>query len=214
MERSFLPLSTLPALLMLVGTGLICYAARRYVTGRLARIYSSERSKGTPRTKSDEGCSGEDRVPANMFVCTTCCEGKRPDAKEPNKLPTGPDLFRAIVAKLVPDAAPVDVEQSYVAVTPGGSRLRLIPQRCLGACRQSNCVALSHPHKYQYHFAQLDTTCAQDVEDLVTFAVHYAEESGSVYTKKAERPGKLATGCISRLPPPIVPEEGQGKPSP
>lgn len=189
---------------MLVGTGIAYYAARRYLGRRLAHTFCSKDIIKETSMQKDDGDKSD--TPANVFICTTCCEGKRLDAKEPNKIPTGPELFRAIVNRLVPEAASVDTERTYMAMTPKGARLRLIPQRCLGACRQSNCVALSHPHKYQYHFSQLEVACVQDVEDLVKFAVRYAEEPGDAYTKKAERPGKLATGCISRLPPPLIAE--------
>lgn len=202
MGKPFLLSNFLPAILMLVGTGLAYYVTRRCLGRSLTHTFRPENVKEASVQEKDE--EGKDDIPANVFICTTCCEGKRPDAKESNKIPTGPELFRAIVNRLVPETASVDIEHTYVAITPKGARLRLIPQRCLSACRQSNCVALSHPYKYQYHFGQLEVACAQDVEDLVSFATRYAEEPSDAYTKKAERPGKLATGCISRLPPPLI----------
>lgn len=185
--------------LMAVGASLV-YLAQRYIARKLF---------GTavpPATRKAETLAVSGVSATNLFICTTCCVGKRATAEVPNKLPTGQDLLCAVVERLRDtskvDAAVVDIEKIHEYVTERGSEVRIVPQKCLGACKQSNCIAFSHPYKYQYHFGMLDAQAA-DVEDIISFAKYYADEEGVAFTKKADRPGKLATNCISRLPPPI-----------
>lgn len=171
-----------------------------------------------------------------LYVCTTCCEGKRDpplmdkttikeETNNKGMLPTGPQLFRKIVSHLT-GLAPemVNLEESYTWSSPQETKtshstksslptLIIKPQKCLGACKQANSVALCHPHKYSYHFTRLDSSTddndsgIQDLEDLVGFVRRYVNQSDKMFTKKADRPGKLATNCISRLPPSITLDE-------
>lgn len=181
--RTIVPVVTIA--IMVTGVGL-WWLHRRFWS--LRRLYTDAGAKSS----------------STLYICTTCCEGKRLDAVTANKIPTGPTLFRQTVARLTGQSVDtVDIEGTYETETETGAVLRIIPQKCLNACRQSNCVALTHPHKYQYHFTMLDCQESQDVEDLVTFAQRYTKEDGDAFTKKVDRPGKLAGNCISRLPPPI-----------
>lgn len=153
-----------------------------------------------------------------LFVCTTCKVGKREDAPSPVQdgvkptcTPTGPEMFRRIVERLsargghpnVPES--IDIERGYEFFAAGGDAiLRVQPQKCLNACGKANCVAMSHPTKYQYHFSMLHADSAADIEDLIKFVDFYCQTEGDAFTKKADRPPRLATNLISRLPPPLL----------
>ena len=118
---------------------------------------------------------------------------------------TGPTLFRSLVSRLLPAIAAedVDIERTYEVECPSGAVLRVQPQKCLSACSRANCIALSHPNKYQYHFAMLEEGTPADIEDIVTFACDYADRTDEVFTKKGDRPERLRGTIVSRLPPPV-----------
>lgn len=149
-----------------------------------------------------------------MYVCVTCNTAKRvKDHTEASisivsseaTAPTGPSMFRSILAALsskfnveIPEEP--CLETCYDFTLPTGEILTVKPQRCLSACKQANCIAFSHPNKYQYHFATLEQ---EDIEDLMTFASFYTETSGDAFTKKADRPPRLSKTLLSRIPPPL-----------
>ena len=190
---------------MLAGTGVLYWIRR----SRMANAASY-----TGFTAKHQGV-GVAQYPCKLVVCTTCSVAKRADAPpDADKTPSGPAMFRALVRRLeallgmTSNSAimegEISVEKTIQLSSPEGNAIAVVPQKCLGACRQSNCVALSHPEKFQYHFTQLDADNPADVEDLVQFVCRYADDPGDMYTKKLDRPGKLATSCISRLPPPLA----------
>lgn len=182
--------------------------------GRGGEGATGTREMMMPDCQSQTSLQTVDLRQHTLFVCTTCNVAKREGTTPSPSPPSGPDLFRRLVAALatsLPGAQPAHVETVNVEATyefPCGdgssSVLRVRPQKCLNACRRANCVAFSHPAKYQYHFAMLDAHEAADIEDLVTFARFYCTAPGDAYTKKADRPPRLATTLVSRLPPPML----------
>jgi predicted metal-binding protein len=151
------------------------------------------------------------KVKNTLFICTTCSTSKREGIvlKEgESKLLTGPSLFQNVVSKflqaenvnVLPES--VDINETFEFQRENGAILRVQPQKCLSACSKANCIALSHPNKYQYHFAMLEENGIDDIEDIVKFAKSYADRTDEVFTKKGDRPDRLKSTVISRLPPP------------
>lgn len=159
-------------------------------------------------------------IPTTLHICTTCSVSKRltEDQKTGVKEPTGENLFRRVVSylaslkewtlqsdgceKIVGEEG-IATDRQYTFCTPQGESIVINPQKCLSACKMASCVAYSHPNKFQYHFAMMDPNQSGDIEDIVKFARFYAECDGDAFTKKSDRPDRLASTIVSRLPPPI-----------
>lgn len=151
-----------------------------------------------------------------LFICTTCSVSKRENGlettvKNTNNRISGLEMFRNVTSlfarknysntELTPES--VNPEESYEFTWPNGATIKIQPQKCLSACKRANCIAFTHPNKYQYHFAMLDADQPGDIEDIVKFTEYYVNQEGigDAFTKKGDRPIRLGQTIISRLPP-------------
>ena len=181
--------------LILVASVAVIGTATMYFISRLCKRHITTKAKNT------------------LFICTTCSISKREGVilKEgESKLLTGPSLFQNVVSKFLQTEGKdlnvppenVDINQTFEFQRENGAILRIQPQKCLSACSKANCIALSHPNKYQYHFAMLEGDGIDDIEDIVKFAKDYTDRTDEAFTKKGDRPDRLKSTIISRLPPP------------
>jgi predicted metal-binding protein len=101
------------------------------------------------------------------------------------------------------DAQPLGAEllanvEAIVAREPL-EQVRFIGQRCLSSCNRSCAVAYSAAGKFTYVFGDLDPRTS--AEDIVACARLYLG-SPNGFLERAERPERLKTTIVARVPPP------------
>ncbi len=91
------------------------------------------------------------------------------------------------------DAATDDFEVSGVA--------------CMAGCDRPCTVAYHGSRKTTYLFGDIDS--AVDIGDLVTFAAQYAHQRDG-WCSSLDRPGKLRTSTVGRVPSAMIAMESSG----
>lgn len=118
-----------------------------------------------------------------LIICTTC----RPAGVSRDVPAAGEALLEAV------QIATWDLDVALQA------RIRVRGLACMSGCSRACTVALQAPGKYTYYFGDLladDTTAAQV---LACAQLHADSADGNLQRK--ERPERLRSGILARLPP-------------
>ena len=114
-----------------------------------------------------------------VLVCTTC----RPAGARRDEPAAGQLLWEAVQA-------------ANTAAQPG---VRLRGMACLNSCSRACTVALQAAGKHSYCFGDLQPDATTAAQVLACAALHAASTDGNLPRK--ERPERLRTGILLRLPP-------------
>lgn len=116
-----------------------------------------------------------------VIVCTTC----RPPGASRERPAAGAALFEAVQA----------AEQQGLA----NPAVRVRGMACLSSCSRACSVAFQAPGKHTYLFGDLvpDAETAEHV--LACAALHATASDGNLL--RNERPARLRSGILARLPP-------------
>lgn len=118
-----------------------------------------------------------------IIICTTC----RP-AGAPRDVPAaGEALLEAV------QVATWDLDGDQQA------RIRVRGLACLSGCTRACTVALQAPGKYTYFFGDLVADGATATQVLACAQLHAYSTDGNLLRK--ERPERLRSGILARLPP-------------
>ncbi len=138
-------------------------------------------------TENPERASTQPTRLAHMFVCRTCPRPGETRHGRPGA-GTGLRLASALEARLA-----------------GEDAIALRRVECLSGCRNPCNVRLACPGKPSLTFHVLDL---QDVDDLASFARHYAA-AGDDSTAASLVPGPLAARISSRIPSRVLQNDNQ-----
>lgn len=153
-----------------------------------------------------------------LFVCTKC-----------NKCPSENDLFQGKNPSLcrlggTPDNTLGDMEDMIQSVKSGEllfkkmvktckrrveakrkhvlDDLEIVPVSCLSACSQTNVIALSAEGKYTYQFGGICERDDEQIDHALDFVENWMlDEKTGGYSKSKQRPAKIRTNCLARVPP-------------
>ncbi|MBT9462712.1 DUF1636 domain-containing protein [Hydrogenophaga sp.] len=117
-----------------------------------------------------------------VIVCTTC----RPPGASRDEPAAGAILFEAVQAVHLLDGDP-------------SMRVHVRGMACLSSCGRACSVAFQAPGKHTYLFGDLvpDAETAEHV--LLCAGMHAAASDGNLL--RNERPARLRSGILARLPP-------------
>ena len=106
------------------------------------------------------------------------------------------------------------IEQLRAAIDAAGTTLGgtfdVSGIACMAGCDQPCTVAYHGQHKATYLFGGVEP--GQDIDDLVTFARQYAG-MGDGWCSSVDRPGKLRTHTIARVPALALPVDDSTAPT-
>jgi len=117
-----------------------------------------------------------------VLVCTTC----RPVGARRDQPAAGQLLWAAVQA----------VQAAHTAPQPG---IRLRGMACLNSCSRACTVALQAAGKHSYCFGDLQPDAETAAHLLACAALHAASTDGNL--PRGERPERLRSGILLRLPP-------------
>lgn len=115
-----------------------------------------------------------------VIVCTTC----RPPGASRELPAAGALLFEAVQALQTPSA------------------VRVRGMACLSSCGRACSVAFQAPGKHTYLFGDLVPDAETAEHLLVCAGLHAAASDGNL--PRNERPARVRSGILARLPPPEV----------
>lgn len=121
-----------------------------------------------------------------VIVCTTC----RPPGASREEPAAGALLFEAVQA-----AQGLDAEPS----------VRVRGMACLSSCSRACSVAFQAPGKHTYLFGDLVPDAETAAHVLICAGMHAAASDGNLL--RNERPARLRSGILARLPPSLVVSE-------
>lgn len=124
-------------------------------------------------------------TPTEITICTTC---RRPGTSR--ELPAdGALLFLAVEAAA--DAAAFDSGDAPAVLVRG--------QACMSGCSRACTVSLQASGKYSYYFGDLLVDDESAEQLLACARLHQTRADGNL--PRNDRPERLRTGIIARLPP-------------
>jgi predicted metal-binding protein len=129
-------------------------------------------------------------VATEIIICTTC----RPATASRDVLAAGEALLEAV------QVATWDLD---VALQ---SRIHVRGVACLSGCTRACTVALQAPGKYTYFFGDLVADGITAIQVLACAQLHAYSTDGNL--RRKERPERLRSGILARLPPLATLEPG------
>lgn len=160
------------------------------------------------------------RQPHVLHICTKCSLNNRPEFKNETNgtlasgisaqpsFTVGEQLQSAIWQALNERNKEWKLLSAWEMLfehIPSKNLLRLNPVQCMSGCQRACTVALAHPFKHSYHFADLNLNQKEnkrDVDELLTFVAEYVSAEGQFKSKAGDRPASLGKAhTLSRLPP-------------
>lgn len=104
------------------------------------------------------------------------------------------------------------IEKLHAAIATSGDAIsddfEISGVACMAGCNRPCTVAYHGSRKATYLFGDIDP--AQDVDDLVAFAKHYAHLHNG-WCSAVDRPGKLRTATLARVPSAMIAAEASDR---